>query len=90
MAIHTDKLDASSKGEFKTVITSTSPNTQKTLDILNKEIIRLISQILIDLTELNTACDNYFHWNDVEEKLSDVPMPDTSVSAFFSEYDFSK
>ena len=90
MAIHTDKLDASSKGEFKTVITSTSPNTQKTLDILNKEIIRLISQILIDLTELNTASDNYFHWNDVEEKLSDVPMPDTSLSAFFSKYDFSK
>jgi len=56
----------------------------------NKEIIRLTSQILIDLTELNTACDNFFHWNDVEKKLSDVPMPDTSLSAFFSKYDSFK
>ena len=63
---------------------------QKVLNVLNKEIIRLTSQILIDLTELNTACDNFFHWNDVEKKLSDVPMPDTSLSAFFSKYDSFK
>lgn len=90
MAINTDKSDALRKGESNAVITSASPNTQKALNVLNKEIIRLISQILIDLTELNTACDNSFHWNDIEKKLSDVPKPDSSLSAFFSKYDFSK
>lgn len=90
IAIRTDKSDALSRGEFNTVITSTAPNTQKTLNVLNKEIIRLTAQILIDLTELNTACDNSFHWNDVEKKLSDIPMPDTSLSAFFSKYNSSK
>lgn len=90
MAICTDKLYALSRGESDAVITSTSPNTQKTLNVLNKEIIRLTAQILIDLTELNTACDNSFHWNDIEKKLSDVPMPDTSLSAFFSKYESSK
>lgn len=90
MAICTDKLDALSRRESDAVITSISPNTQKTLNVLNKEIIRLTEQILIDLTELNTACDNSFHWNDVEKKLSDVPMPDTSLSAFFSKYESSK
>ena len=90
MAICTDKLDTLSSEVSNTVITSTSPNTQKVLNVLNKEIIRLTSQILIDLTELNTACDNFFHWNDVEKKLSDVPMPDTSLSAFFSKYDSFK
>lgn len=67
MAINTDKSDALRKGESNAVITSASPNTQKALNVLNKEIIRLISQILIDLTELNTACDNSFHWNDIEK-----------------------
>lgn len=90
MAINTDKSDALRKGESNAVITSASPNTQKALNVLNKEIVRLISQILIDLTELNTACDNSFHWNDIEKKLSDVPKPDSSLSAFFSKYDFSK
>ena len=90
MAICTDKLDTLSSEVSNTVITSTSPNTQKVLNVLSKEIIRLTSQILIDLTELNTACDNFFHWNDVEKKLSDVPMPDTSLSAFFSKYDSFK
>lgn len=90
MAINTDKLDALSKGESNTVITSTSTNTHKTLEILNKEIIRLTSQVLIDLTELNTACDNSFHWNDIEKNLSDMPLPDTSLSAFFSKHESSR
>lgn len=90
MAIHTDKLDALSKGESNAVITSASPNTQKALNVLSKEIIKLTSQILIDLTELNTACDNSFHWNDIEKKLSNLPRPDSSLLAFFSKYDSSK
>lgn len=90
IAIYADKLDFLSRGDSNTSITSTSPKTQKVLNILNKEIIQLKSQILIDLKELNTSCDNSFHWNDVEKKLSDVPMLDTSLSAFFSKYDFPK
>lgn len=90
MAICTDKSDILNKGESNTVITSTSPNTQRVLSVLNNEIIRLTSLILIDLTEINTACDNAFHWNDVEKKLSDIPIPDTSLSAFFLKHDYYK
>lgn len=90
MAICTDKSDVLSKGELNTVITSTSPNTQRVLSVLNNEIIRLKSQILIDLTKLNTACNNSFHWNDIEKKLSDIPIPDTSLSAFFSKDNYFK
>ncbi len=89
MAICTDKSNILSKGESNT-ITSISPNTQRVLSVLNNEIIRLTSLILIDLTEINTACDNVFHWNDVEKKLSDIPIPDTSLSAFFLKHDYSK
>lgn len=89
MAICTDKSNILSKGESNT-ITSISPNTQRVLSVLNNEIIRLTSLILIDLTEINTACDNAFHWNDVEKKLSDIPIPDTSLSAFFLKHDYSK
>lgn len=90
MAICTDKSDILNKGESNTVITSTSPNTQRVLSVLNNEIIRLTSLILIDLTEINTACDNAFHWNDVEKKLSDISIPDTSLSAFFLKHDYHK
>lgn len=89
MAINTDKLDALSKGESNTVITAVSTNTQKTLNILNKEITRLMSEILIDLTELNTVCNNSFNWNSIEKGLWDVPTSDTSLSAFFSKHDSS-
>ena len=90
IAINTDKMDAMQNGKSNLVVTSSSPNTNKTLKLLNDDISRLKAQILIDLTELNAVCDNRFHWTDVEQKISQVSAPDSSLTGFWARYDKSQ
>ena len=89
MAICTDKMDLLKKGTSNPVITSTSPNTQKALKVLYKEISQLKTAISIDITELNAVCDNRFHWNSIERGISNMPESDSSLEAFFLEHNVS-
>lgn len=90
IAINTDKMEALQNGKSNHVVMSSSPNTNKTLKLLNDEISRLKAQILIDLTELNAVCDNRFHWNDIEHQISHVSTPDSSLTGFWARYDKSQ
>ncbi len=90
IAINTDKLEALQNGEPNPVVMSSSPNTNKTLKLLNDGILRLKAQILIDLTELNAVCDNRFHWNDIEQQITQVSTPDSSLTGFWARYDESQ
>jgi len=85
IAINTDKINSINNAESHN-ITAKSPNTHKTLLALNKEIQQIKSKILIDITELNTVCDNRFHWNEVEQQISNAPTPDTSLTNFWNKY----
>ena len=89
IAINTDKLEALNNGKSNSVVISSSPNTNKTLRLLNDDISRLKAQILIDLTELNAVCDNRFHWNDIEQEISRVSASDSSLKEFWARYDKS-
>lgn len=89
MAICTDKMDLLNKEISNPVITSISPNTQKALKVLYKEISQLKAAISIDITELNAACNNRFHWNAIERGISNMPEPDSSLEAFFSKHNLS-
>lgn len=86
MAIATDKMDILNRGIPNPAITAESPNTQKVLKVLLKEISRLESRISFDITELNTVCDNRFHWNDLESAISNIPDTESSLEAFFSKH----
>lgn len=90
IAINTDKMESLQNGKSNHVVLSSSPNTNKTLKLLNDEISRLKAQILIDLTELNAVCDNRFHWNDIEHQISHVSTPDSSLTGFWARYDKSQ
>lgn len=90
IAINTDKMEALQSGISNPVVMSLLPNTNKTLNLLNDEISRLKAQILIDLTELNAVCDNRFHWNDVEQQISKVSTPDSSLAGFWARSDKSQ
>ena len=90
IAINTDKLEALQNGEPNPVVMSLSPNTNKTLKLLNDDILRLKALILIDITELNAVCDNRFHWNNIERQITQVPTPDSSLTGFWARYDKSQ
>lgn len=86
IAINTDKINSINNADLNHNITAKSPNTHKTLLALNKEIQQIKSKILIDITELNTVCDNRFHWNEVEQQISNTPIPDTTLTNFWNKY----
>lgn len=86
VAINTDKINSINNADLSHNITAKFQNTYKTLLALNKEIQQIKSKILIDITELNTACDNRFHWNEVEQQISNVPTIDTSLTNFWTKY----
>ena len=90
MAIGTDKLNLLSSDNSNPIITSASPNTQKALKVLYKEISQLKASISIDITELNAVCDNRFHWNSIERGISNMPESDSSLEAFFSKHNLPK
>lgn len=90
IAINTDKLEVLQNGESNPVVMSSSPNTNKTLKLLNDDILRLKALILIDLTELNAVCDNRFHWNNIEQQITHVSTPDSSLTGFWARYDKSQ
>lgn len=86
IAIATDKMDILNRGISNPAITAESPNTQKVLKVLLKEISRMESIISFDITELNTVCDNRFHWKNLESALSNIPYTESSLEAFFSKH----
>ena len=90
IAINTDKLEVLQNGESNPVVMSSSPNTNKTLKLLNDDILRLKALILIDLTELNAVFDNRFHWNNIEQQITHVSTPDSSLTGFWARYDKSQ
>lgn len=89
MAIGTDKLNLLSGDNSNPIITSASPNTQKALKVLYKEISQLKASISIDITELNAVCDNRFHWNSIERGISNMQESDSSLETFFSKHNLS-
>lgn len=86
IAIATDKMDILNRGISNPAITAESPNTQKVLKVLLKDISRMESIISFDITELNTVCDNHFHWKNLESALSNIPYTESSLKAFFSKH----
>lgn len=86
MAISTDKLDLLNAGNHNPIITSTSLNTRKALQVLHKEISQLRTVISVDITELNAVCDNRFHWNDIKRGMSNIPENESSLEAFISKH----
>ena len=86
MAIATDKIDILNRGIPNPSITAESPNTHKVLKLLIKEISRMESIISFDITELNTVCDNRFHWKNLESALLNIPDTESSLEAFFSKH----
>lgn len=64
-------------------IKETGPMTIKTLLILQKIIRRNMNQLQIDISEINAACANRFHWADTERNISNITIPDTSLESFF-------
>lgn len=86
IAIGTDKIDEHNKKIFNPVITFASPNTNRTLIALLKEIQYVKSQTNINITELNAACDNRFHWSEIENQISTMPTIDTSLEGFWKKW----
>lgn len=87
IAINTDKIKEHEKGIFSPVITFASPNTNRTLITLLKEIQNVKSQITIDITKLNAACSDRFHWSEVSSQISSTPTIDTSLEGFWARWD---
>lgn len=86
IAIGTDKIKEHEKGVSTPVITFSSPNTNRTLVTLLKEIRHIKSQININITELNAACDNRFNWSEVGSQISSMPTIDTSIEGFWAKW----
>lgn len=86
IAICTDKIDEHEKGVSSPVITFTSPNTNKTIIALLKEIQYIKTQVATNITELNTACNNRFHWSELEAQISSMPTIDTSLESFWARW----
>ena len=86
IAIGTDKIDEHNKGIFTPVITFISPNTSKTLIALLKEMQYIKSQTNINITELNAACDNRFHWSEMDNQIASMPTIDTSLEGFWEKW----
>lgn len=86
IAICTDKIDELEKGVDSSVITFASPNTNKTIIALLKEIQYIKSQVATNITELNTACNNRFHWSEVGSQISSMPTIDTSLEGFWARW----
>lgn len=84
IAICTDKIKEHEKSVFSPVITFASPNTNRTLITLLKEIQNIKSQITINITELNAACNDRFHWSEVSSQISSMPTIDTSLEGFWA------
>ena len=87
IAIGTDKIKEHEKGVFTPAVTFVSPNTNRTLITLLKEIQNVKSQITIDITELNAACSDRFHWSEVSSQISSTPTIDTSLEGFWARWD---
>lgn len=86
IAIGTDKIDEHNKGIFTPVITFASPNTSKTLIALLKEMQSVKSQTNINITELNAACDDRFHWSEMDNQIASMPTIDTSLEGFWRKW----
>lgn len=86
IAISTDKINEHQKGVSIPFITFSSPNTNRTLVTLLKEIRHIKSQININITELNAACDNRFNWSEVSSQISSMPAIDTSLESFWARW----
>ncbi len=86
IAIGTDKIKEHEKGVFTPVITFSSPNTNRTLVTLLKEIQNIKSQITINITELNAACNDRFHWSEIGSQISTMPTIDTSLESFWARW----
>lgn len=86
IAIGTDKIKEYEKGVITPVITFESPNTNRTLITLLKEIESIKSQININITELNAVCNERFHWNEVSSQISSIPTINTSLEDFWARW----
>lgn len=86
MAIATDKMDLLNHGNHNPVITSESPNTRNVLMVLLQEISLMESKISFDITELNAVCNNRFHWNGLENAISNIQDSESSLEEFFSNH----
>ena len=78
------RLKEHEKGVFTPVITFVSPNTNRTLIALLKEIQNIKSQMTINIAELNAACNDRFNWSEVDSQLSAMPTIDTSLEGFWA------
>ena len=86
MAVCTDKIKEHEKGVFTPVITFVSPNTNRTLIALLKEIQNTKSQMTINIAELNAACNDRFKWSEVDSQISAMPTIDTSLEGFWARW----
>ncbi|MCX4333599.1 MAG: hypothetical protein OSJ55_01840 [Bacteroidales bacterium] len=86
IAIGTDKIKEYEKGVFTPVITFESPNTNRTLITLLKEIQNIKSQITINITEFNAVCNDRFRWNEVGSQISSMPTINTSLEDFWERW----
>lgn len=86
IAVNTDMVEESKKGNFSPKITSHSPNTNKTLSCLLKEIKHAITVINEDIELLDKACKGRFNWDIIRNKITTIKYPNTSLQGFWSKF----
>lgn len=87
MAIGTDKIIEHGKGVFTPIITFVSPNTNRTLIALLNGIQNSKLQMVTNITELNTACNDRFHWSEAISQISSMPTIDSSLEGFWKRWE---
>lgn len=87
MAIIADNLKECGNEVLSPVITSDSPNTNKTLIALLKEIQSIKPLMATNLAELNAVCEDRFHWSEISSQISSMPTIDASLEDFWAKWD---
>lgn len=89
MAIIADNIKGHENGVLSPIITSGSPNTNKTLIALLKEIQSIKPLITTNLAELNAACENRFHWSEFCSQTSSLHTIAPALEDFWAKWDQS-
>lgn len=82
IAINTDKIEYLQEGINNPIVRTSSPKTNKVLIALQKIIRENMSQLQMDISEINAVCNNRFHWAETERNMSNVSVTDISIESF--------
>ena len=89
-AVLTDEIKFGEERMKGSSIETTYENTERTLNILVKEIDDLSKEVHISITNLDKACNNRFKWTDIEPQISNIPKMNTSMTLFYAQHDNNK